>query len=113
MRNLLPTLLVLAATPAFAQSVQRLHGVVIGLDGPTLTIKAEDDATLRIALPPDIRIGAVRDRTLSDIKPGEFVGSAAIRGRDGKLHAQEVHIFPEALRAPAKATARWTSPSRP
>ena len=98
MRNLLPTLLVLAATPAFAQSVQRLHGVVIGLDGPTLTIKAEDDATLRIALPPDIRIGAVRDRTLSDIKPGEFVGSAAIRGRDGKLHAQEVHIFPEALR---------------
>ena len=26
------------------------------------------------------------------------MGSAAVRGRDGALHAQEVHIFPETLR---------------
>ncbi|MGC1187320.1 MAG: hypothetical protein WA871_07995, partial [Candidatus Acidiferrales bacterium] len=28
----------------------------------------------------------------------DFVGSAADKGPDGKLHAEEVHIFPEAMR---------------
>jgi Cu/Ag efflux protein CusF len=35
---------------------------------------------------------------LSEIKSGDFVGSAAVQGADGKLHAQEVHVFPESMR---------------
>lgn len=49
-------------------------------------------------MPEGVRITALTNRTLADIKPGEFVGSAAVAGEDGMLHAQEVHIFPESMR---------------
>jgi len=45
-----------------------------------------------------VRINANGKAKLSDIKPGDFVGSAADKGPDGKLHAEEVHIFPETMR---------------
>ena len=86
--------------PALAQTgaPQRINAVVASLAGDVLTVRTEDGAVMAVVLPPNVRIGAVVDRKLSDIKPGEFVGSAAVRGRDGRLHAQEVHIFPESLR---------------
>jgi hypothetical protein len=88
-----------AQSPVQAQApVERLHGTVTSMAGDMLSLHTEDGDTLAISVPPTLRIGAVTNRRLSDIKPGEFVGSAAVRGRDGKLHAQEVHIFPEALR---------------
>ena len=45
--------------------------------------------------------------SLADIKPGDFVGSAAIKGADGKMHAQEVHIFPEAMRGSNEGHYPW------
>lgn len=88
------------AAPAWAQSgaPQRVVGTVDGLDGQTLTVRQPNGTDQAVEIPPGTRIGALVNRKLSDIKPGDFVGSAAVRGRDGKLHAQEVHIFPEALR---------------
>lgn len=35
---------------------------------------------------------------MADIHRGDFVGSSALTGADGKLHAQEVRIFPDSLR---------------
>ena len=36
--------------------------------------------------------------SLADVKPGVFIGVAALPGEGGELKAMEVHIFPEALR---------------
>ncbi len=92
----------LLTTSAFAEapasSRARISGVVESLAGDTLVMKSADNRDLTIALPANTRITALANRQLSDIRPGDFVGSAATRGRDGKLHAQEVHIFPEAMR---------------
>ena len=91
----------LLSMPAFAQTAttpQRISGTVEKFDGRTLGVDSLDGQALSILLPDGVRIGAVRNSTLADIKPGDFVGSAAVKGPDGKLHAQEVHIFPEALR---------------
>ncbi len=90
-------LFLFAAMPALAQTTERIHGTVASVLPDRMQVRTED-GVLDVAVPPDVRIGAVIDRTLASIKPGEFVGSAAIRGRDGVLHAQEVHIFPETLR---------------
>ena len=40
----------------------------------------------------------VEKRSLSDLKPGDFVASGGVRGTDGKIHAVDVRIFPEMLR---------------
>ena len=35
-------------------------------------------------------------KSLSDIKPGDFLASTGMKGTDGKIHAIEVRIFPKA-----------------
>src|SRR5262249_31135021 len=35
---------------------------------------------------------------LNEVKPNDFIGCTALEGPDGKLHAQEIHIIPEAMR---------------
>jgi hypothetical protein len=95
--RILTTVLLIAAAPAMAQAPVRLHGTVLNVAGDHVRVQAED-GPVDVLVPDGVRIGAVRDRTLDSIKPGDFVGSAALRGRDGVLHAQEVHIFPDALR---------------
>ena len=87
-----------AQAQAPAGTPERINGTIERFDGAVLTVRALDGRDLAIAMPEGVRIGAVADRKLSDIKPGDFVGSAAIKGTDGKLHAREVHIFPESMR---------------
>lgn len=100
-RNILRILAAVAllAPPIFAQTSQvRLRGIISSFDGSTLMVQTPDGKTTSVAVPPDVRINANGKAKLSDIKPGDFVGSAADQGPDGKLRAEEVHIFPEAMR---------------
>jgi hypothetical protein len=103
--KILGTILILALTalPGFAQNASvaqatRIRGTVQSFNEKTLVVKADDGQTVTVTVPPNLRIIANANATLADIKPGDFVGSAADKGPDGKLHAEEVHIFSEALR---------------
>jgi hypothetical protein len=85
--------------PAAAQPAPvRVVGTIETMSGTTLVLKTAEGQDVHVVLPEQARVTALENRTLADIKPGDFVGSAAKLGADGKLHAQEVHIFPEALR---------------
>jgi hypothetical protein len=56
-----------------------------------------EERTLRLA--PDVVVTRARAASLADVKPGLFVGVAALPGGDGaELKALEVHIFPESMR---------------
>ena len=70
----------------------------VSADGLTLSVRAleGDERVLRLKAPPAI-IAAVPAK-LTDIKPGLFIGAAALPGPDGALKAMEVHIFPESMR---------------
>ena len=107
---LLPSIVPLSA---WAQDTPvRINGTVIGLAGDRLLVRPSEGDPLDILLPPGVRIGAVEDRTLSSIQPGEFVGSAARHGRDGKLHALEVHIFPESMRGTGEGHRPMDAPEQ-
>ena len=54
---------------------------------------AEGSRIRDVTVPAELPVGAVADRRLSDIVAGDYVGSAAVKGTDGRLHALEVHIF--------------------
>ena len=100
-RCILPGIAAIALLAAhlFAQNTQvRFRGVVSSFDGTTLVVQTPDGKTTSVNVPADVRINANEKAKLADIKPGDFVGSAADKGPDGKLHAEEVHIFPEAMR---------------
>jgi hypothetical protein len=87
----------LAQNPASGQAA-RILGTVVSFNGQILSVKSQDSQTVSISIPSDLKVMANAKATLADIKPGDFVGSAADKGPDGKLHAEEVHIFPESMR---------------
>ena len=93
--------------PAFAQAPPStppsgprvyVRGTVDKLDGQNLTVKSRDGQALRIVLAPNFTVRAVVAKSISDIKPGDFVASTSVKGPDGTLRAIELHILPASLR---------------
>jgi hypothetical protein len=98
--------------PAFAQSPPattpvRVAGTVEQLDGNNLTVKTKDGQAVTVTLNADAAIFGVEKRTVADIKPGDFLASGGVKGSDGKIHAIEVRIFPEALRGIGEGQRPW------
>ena len=100
--------------PNFAAEAQapqgvptRIRGTVATLAGQTLTVKSRDGALVTVALAPNYTVRAVVKKSLADIKTGDYVASTSVRGSDGKLHAVELHIFPEAMRGTAEGQIPW------
>ena len=105
-------LITLLALPAAAQNTpqgtpMRIRGTVEKLDGQNLTVKSREGPELMIGLAPNFTVSAVVKKSLTDIKAGDFVGAASMKGTDGKLHALEVLIFPEAMRGTGEGERPW------
>ena len=52
----------------------------------------------RFLLPADVAVLRSRPARFRDIRPGDYIASAAAPGVDGKLHSTELRIFPDSLR---------------
>jgi len=85
----------------------RVRGTVEKLDGDMLTVKSRAGQTAVLKLAPDAKITGMVKLGLADIKDGAFIGSAAVKGADGKLHAQEVTVFPEGMRGRGEGQYPW------
>lgn len=88
--------------PALAQGVRpataraTIEGV--SADGDTLSVRTRAGEQESVNLKPTTRVILVVPAVLSDVKPGSFVGVAALPGDGNELKAMEVHIFPESMR---------------
>jgi hypothetical protein len=90
--------------PALAQNQPQgarthVRGTVEKLDGQTLLVKSRDGASVSVMLAANYTVSGVVKKSVSDIKPGDFVASTSVKGTDGKLHAIELHFLPQNLRA--------------
>ncbi len=74
----------------------------IGADRLSLAVRTRGGNERTIHVTPKTRVTLVVPASLADVKPGAFVGIAALPGDGGALKAMEVHIFPEALRGTGK-----------
>jgi hypothetical protein len=99
-----------ATTPAPAQ--QRVRGTIVSFDGTMLTVKSDQGQTFVVGVLPTTRYVYNEPRKLTDIHPHDFIASAALTGADGKLHAQEVRIFPEAMRGLGEGHYDMDQPNR-
>jgi hypothetical protein len=107
-------LIALVALPAAAQNTPegtptRIRGTVEKLDGQALTVKSRDGQPLTIALAPNFTVSYLVKKSLSDIKAGDYIATTSTKGTDGKNHAVELRIFPEALRGTAEGQFAWDS----
>ncbi len=114
---MIKTILQAAAFSAIALSCAQaqetpvnLNGLVEKADATTLVVNADDASVQTLKFGPKILILQPRAVTLADIKPNDYVASAAVKKEDGKLHSTEVRIFPEALRGAGEGQKPMNDP---
>jgi hypothetical protein len=105
-------LIALAVGPALAQTPPagtptRIRGTVDKLDGQNLMVKSRDSQTLTIELAANAAVITLVKKSVADIKAGDYVASTGVKGTDGKIHAVEVRIFPEAARGTGEGQYPW------
>ncbi|HYW59847.1 MAG TPA: hypothetical protein VE909_04930 [Xanthobacteraceae bacterium] len=101
------------ASAVWAQQPQsvRVRGAIEKVDGNTVVVKSADGGDVTLTLTPNAQIVGVVKATLAEIKPGSFVGSAAMPQPDGSQKAMEVHIFAESQRGTGEGHRPYTVPN--
>ncbi len=103
MRHLASTLLaatlLLTITAASAQTNVRIRGTITDIDATTISVKSRSGEDLKLALDEKLGVAVATAVKFEDIKAGDFVGSAAMKGPYGKLVALEVHFLPATVPA--------------
>jgi hypothetical protein len=76
----------------------RIRGEIFKVEGKRIEIASRTGERLSIDLIDPIQVAVTVQSSLSEIKQGDFVGSAAMQQPDGTWRALEVHIFPAGTR---------------
>ena len=74
-----------------------VRGEITGVSPDVLKVHVNTGENVVINLSPDTKVRAVTLANIEDIKPGSYIGSAAVPQEDGTLKALEVHVFPPEL----------------
>ena len=99
----LVALAMVAATSVVAMAQQapvptRVRGAIESVDGDVITVKSRSGEDFKLHMTADMTVVGIVKSSLSEIKPGSFIGATTVPGPDGAPKAIEVHIFPEAMR---------------
>jgi hypothetical protein len=86
------------STSAIAQQRGRIRAEIVKADGPMLSIKTREGATMNVKVDEKARVTALVKATLADIKTDTFIGVAGMPQADGSIVAFSVHIFLPAQR---------------
>ncbi|HEV7393093.1 MAG TPA: hypothetical protein VGO08_15730 [Burkholderiales bacterium] len=92
-RWILLSLLGIATVSVHAQSTLRVRGTISEFDGSVLSVKSRDGKDLKLKLADNAMIAAAKAMTLSDLKPGDYVGATTRSGPDGARVAVEIHTL--------------------
>jgi hypothetical protein len=92
---------------ASAQDVVRVRGTIERVESGVYVVKVRDGRTLRLTLAPDGGVAASVKSALADIRPGVFIGVAALPQADGSLRALEAHIFHDSMRGTGEGHRPW------
>jgi len=85
----------------------RVRGTIEALDGYLLAVKSRDGADLKVRLTDNVTVFGVAKTTISEIKPGSYIGVSAMPEPDGTQKALAVQIFPESQRGVAEGFRPW------
>jgi hypothetical protein len=99
--------LAVSSSVAGEHNAIRVRGTIERIDGQVFVVKARDGVELKLTLMDHGILVALSKASLSDTKPGLFVGSTGLPQPDGSQKAIEVHIFPEAMRGGGGGHYAW------
>ncbi|WP_046863649.1 hypothetical protein [Microvirga massiliensis] len=76
----------------------RIRGTIEQVNGETLHVKTRSGADAAVQLATDATVTGLVEASWADIKPGSYVGTAAVEQPTGNLKSIEVQVFPESMR---------------
>ncbi|TDV72198.1 DUF5666 domain-containing protein [Pseudomonas sp. LP_7_YM] len=96
--SLLASALIMAGT-AQAEDAKptRVRGAITAIEGDVLKVHSSRNEDVQVSLTDATQIRGVTLAQVSEIKPGSYIGSAAVPQANGTLKALEVHVFPPEL----------------
>ena len=99
----------LLATTGQAQQEKPAHlrGTITAAAADRITVKTREGETVAITVPAETRISGLAASSLSKVVKGSYVGIAAVPQAGGVLRAQEVLIFPPAMRGVGEGHRAW------
>ena len=100
----------LASGATFAQPAtppMRIRATIEKVDGSMLTLKPRSGPDVMVKLTDDVKVVGVVKSQVSDIKPGSYIGSAAVPQADGTLKALEVTVFPPSMNGTGEGNYAW------
>ena len=94
---------------AFAQAPAqtRVRGTVDAVDAHELNVVTRSGEHVTLKMTDDTGVTIITPIAIDAIKPGSFIGTAAVRQPDGPLKALEVQVFPEAMRGVGEGHRPW------
>jgi hypothetical protein len=104
---------VLVASAALAQKPQTqvVKGKIAAVEGSTVVIdQAKGAGQAKVKLKDKAVIMTVGKATLSEVKPGAYIGVGAMPQADGSQKAIRVMIFPEMQRGTGEGHYPWKTP---
>ena len=100
-------LVVLGSAVAQTPPPSRVRGTITALDGNVLSVKSREGQDLKIELAPNATFAYMKKVDLADIKPGTPLGTTAVKDKDGKLVARELHLFNPDKPIPNEGHRAW------
>jgi hypothetical protein len=94
-----------AAPPA--NPTVRLRATIEKVDAISLTVRERSGEVITLVRPAEMDVSEVYPLSLADIKPGSYIGTAAMPQPDGSQLALEVLVFPEAARGAGEGHRPW------
>jgi hypothetical protein len=84
-----------------------VRGTITHVAGNTIDVMERGGSSATVHLTNNAKITSVAKASLSDVKPGSFIGTTATPQPDGTLQAIEIHIFPPAMRGTGDGSRAW------
>jgi hypothetical protein len=85
----------------------RIRGAIEAVDGSLLTVKSREGTDMKVRLTDNVAVFGVAKTSISEIKPGSYIGVSAMPEPDGTQKALAVQIFPESQRGVAEGFRPW------
>ncbi len=90
------------ATAQTPPPVVRIRGNIVSITPASMVVKARSGEVIDLVMADNMRVSEVYPIKLDDIKPGSYIGTAALPQADGTQKAIAVSVFPEAARGTAE-----------
>jgi hypothetical protein len=84
-----------------------VRGTISAVNGAVLKITETTGKQILLTLAPGAKVIDVLPASLSDVKAGTHIGTAAIPQPNGTYRAIELQVFPESMRGAGLGTRAW------